>query len=203
MDDWQTFIIQTRRVVDSNGREFFYRVPPAWRIELQLWDLFKDIVEPNNVESYLNNYDLICKSVALLLETFPEIVEESFVSDEIERIFHEVWEFILPNPEDLKQSPKSSGGKKGEEESSMRYALSMLGVECGFLPEDVLNMPRQQVLLLTEAISQYISQKMKFQAAIHGADIEGGGAGTSNTAQIDSEEYWTNLKAQGLPIEVK
>jgi len=203
MDDWRDFVVQVRRVQDLKGREHSFTVPPSWKTELQFWELFESFsASTSTLQDHLSNFDLVAAAVALVLGISLERVDD-FSSEQIEGVFNEVFTHIIPNPTDVEVAVTQQKGKKKGQEFSLSDALAMFGSECGWLPADILEMPRKQVFLLAEAVTQYVAQKMKFQAAIHGADIEGGGAGTPGKAQIDSEEYWMNLQSQGLPVEVR
>ena len=201
MDDWQDFIVHTRRIKNLTGREFTYKIPPSWKTELLLWEYFKEFSSSFTLQDYLANFEHMVAAVALILDVSPEEVE-NFSSEQIELIFSGAWDHIIPDVEEVGKVSAPLKQKAAEQDATMAGALAMFGVECGWLPRDVLEMPRKQVLALASNVTHYVAQKMKFQAAIHGAEIEGG-AGKPDMTQIDSESYWRDLQSKGLPVEVK
>jgi hypothetical protein len=203
-NDWRDFIVRTRRIVDNAGCEHLLKIPPSWKIELQIWEIFESVTEAVDLEIYLQNFDLIVKVVALLLDLSVEYVEDNFESEEIEAIFSTVWVSISPNLEKAMEEAEFTAKSQAAESFSLSKALAMFSVECGWLPEHVLEMPRVQVLKLSTAIAEYIAQQMKFTAAIHGVSVDSEeGAGLDGDTQIKDETYWKDLAAQGIPVEVK
>ncbi|MEM4720583.1 MAG: hypothetical protein QXT73_00800 [Candidatus Methanomethylicaceae archaeon] len=200
MNDWHTFVTQTRLVTDQSGHTYSYLVPPSWKTELQLWDVFQELQLPHDLDSYLHSLDLVCAVVGIVLGIPRSVVENEFDFETVERVFEEVWSYINPAEiiEEEKSKTASTVSVSKDSEFNLANVLAMFGVECGYLPSDVLDMPRRQVIALAEAVSKYVSQKLKFQAAIHGAEVDG----EAEPAQIDNEDYWRSLAAKGLPVEV-
>lgn len=200
MNDWHTFVTQTRLVVGQSGRTYSYSIPPSWKIELQLWDIFQELQLPHDLDSYLHSLDLVCAVVGAVLGIPSSEVENEFDFETVEHVFEEVWSYINPTEiiEAEKARPDLDKTSHGVE-FNLANVLAMFGVECGYLPSDVLDMPRRQVIALAEAVSKYVSQKLKFQAAIHGAEVDS----EAEPAQIDNENYWQSLAAKGLPVEVR
>lgn len=200
-NEWKNYIVQTRWVTDSSGKEHFYQIPPSWKLELLIWDIFTDLDDPSqDLSSLINNYDYALQAVSLILDLKPEVIEESFTIDVIMAVFSEVWDCIAPTEEEVKGIITTKIGKVSDE-FTMDQCLAMFAVECGWEPARVLEMPKMQVVPLTEAISDYVAQRMRFQAAIHGVDVDEGAKDAVST-QIEDEGYWRDLSKE-LPVEVK
>lgn len=209
-NDWKTFIVTTKYVTDLQGFEYKYQIPPSWRSELLLWDILEN--SPNSqaadLESILSAFDAVSKAVTFILQIPKQKnIEDIFDGESIETVFTEIWESISTLPEKLVKSAKAAVHKGPEEEFSLATALALFATECGWTPDQVLSLPKIQVMSLVSAISDYISQNMKFQAAIHGIPLDEPGStltssSTPNSAQIDIEAQMLQFKAAGLPIEV-
>lgn len=198
-NEWKDYIVQTRRVIDSSGKEHTYQIPPSWKLELLIWDIFHSLELNQDIASTVDNFDLVMKAVSLVLDLEPTEIEELFALDDIEDIFAQIWVCIAPSEEELRLVETHVG--REQQSFTIDQALAMFAVECGWDPSRVLEMPKRQVIPLAEAISEYVSQRMKFQAAIHGIDVDEGAKGATNT-QIEDERYWKDLSKE-LPIEVK
>ncbi len=206
-NDWKSFIVTPYYVTDLNGVEYVFFLPPSWKTELLIWDILESSsgFEISDITSALAAVDSLSKIVALLLNFPPsKKVEELFDGETIENAFITTWHSILdstiPGTEG-KPLPASSPKK---EEFNLAQALAMFACECGWTPDQVLSLPKVQVVQLTQAISEYAGHRMKFQAAIHGCPLETGNDSASYApdAQIDIEKQISQFQEHGLPIEV-
>lgn len=198
-NEWKNYIVQTRWVTDSSGKEHSYQIPPSWKLELLIWDIFNALDSTQDLPSTLDNYTQAIIAVSLVLDMKAEDIEELFTIEEIMDIFGQIWDCIAPTAEEVLEVAKME--EKTKVDFSIDQALAMFAVECGWAPDRVLDMPKRQVVPLAEAISEYVSQRMKFTAAIHGVDVDEG-AKADVTTQIEDEKYWRDL-AKEIPVEVR
>jgi len=206
-NDWKSFIVTTKYVTDLQGVEYSYSIPPSWKTELLIWEILEQAPQVNveSIESALEAFEVICDVVTFVIN-FPrhQNIEESFDSEGIETVFTDVWQSVVDSSvKELAQAPSTTPPS----DFSLAQALAMFATECGWTPEQVLSLPKVQVLSLTTSISDYVTQRLKFQAAIHGVPLEGDGEGphsasSGDSAQIDIESQMMQFKAAGLPIEV-
>lgn len=210
-NDWKSFIVTTHYVTDLEGTDYSYQIPPTWKTELLVWDLLEKApgTKCESLHSVLEAFDSICQVVAMLLGVPKDKnVEDLFDSGSIEQVFTNIWESISNAiPENLIKAAKSATQQPPQEDFSLAQALAMFAVECGWLPEQVLNLPKIQVITLTSSISDYVSQSMKFQASIHGIPLDGSGSdsyssGTTDPTQINIEDELRQFQSAGLPVEV-
>ena len=209
-NDWKTFIVTTKYVTDLQGSEYRYQIPPSWKSELLIWDILENSpnVQAADLESILSAFDAVSEAVTFVLQIPKQKnIEDIFDGDTIEEVFTNVWESISTLPESVVKSAKEATKQKPTEDFSLSTALALFAAECGWTPDQVLALPKIQVMSLVSSISEYISQNMKFQAAIHGIPLDEPGStqtssSTSDPAQIDIEAQMMQFRAAGLPIEV-
>lgn len=207
-NEWKNFVVTIKYVTDLNGKRYSYQIPPAWKTELLIWDVLENSpeLEASDFESALNAVDTVCKILeVILIDLRPEdSIDEIFDSGTIESIFSDVWQSMQnANPKSFKDgSLVSTQTPSDTDDFSMAKALAMFACECGWTPEQVLALPKIQVIELTSAISEHTSQRLKFQAAIHGVPIEDS-ASSSVGAQINIEDQIREFSSMGLPVEVK
>jgi hypothetical protein len=208
-NDWKTFIVTTKYVTDLQGVEYAYQIPPSWKTELLVWEILESSPEVNatSLSSVLTAFDIISEAVTFILKLPKDNnIEDTFDGESIEQVFTEIWNCISVIPEHIVQSAKASQ-KTSSDEFSLSTALALFAAECGWTPEQVLSLPKVQVMCLVSSISEYVSQNMKFQAAIHGIPLEEERSDTTSSnspesAQIDIERQMRDFMAAGLPIEV-
>jgi hypothetical protein len=206
-NDWKSFVVTPHYVTDLNGREYSFLLPPSWKTELLIWEALETSsgLEIQTLDDALEAFDLISQTISVILNLPPsQKVDELFETESIESIFTSIWQTIVGEgtPNDLiKDLPKSLDSKA--EPFNFAQALAMFACECGWTPDQVLSLPKIQVVHLASAISEYVGHRMKFQAAIHGVpmDAEGTSSGTSPTAQIDIESQIEQFRKKGLAIE--
>lgn len=209
-NDWKTFIVTTKYVTDLQGVEYSYQIPPTWKTELLVWEILESSpnTDMSSLTSVLTAFDTISEAVSFILK-LPKNknIEDLFDGESIEQVFTHIWECISVVPEHIVKSAKSATQQSSSEEFSLSSALALFAAECGWTPEQVLALPKIQVMSLVTSISDYVSQNMKFQAAIHGIPLEEEGSAptssnSSEPAQIDIERQMREFQAAGLPIEV-
>ena len=202
MREWKLFVGTKKYVLDLHGVEYSYDLPPSWKVELQIWEIISRAgdLEITDLQTAFQTIDVLSEVVALVLGIPPtRNFDDLFCVEVIQQVFSDVW---LSLQDTKLQGVESTfaASEASPEGFSIAKALSMFAVECGWTPSQVLELPKVQVVELTKAISDYVSHKMKFQAAIHGVDVDGSKSG--DYTQIDNEDEMQKLKQQGLPIEV-
>lgn len=209
-NDWKIFIVTTKYVTDLNGSVYEYQIPPTWKTELLLWEILENSpdVDVTNLASITDAFEAVTHAVAFVLQIPDrEKIEDLFDGDSIERVFSDVWDSVSVIPDEVLKSAKEATNQKFTDDFSLSTALALFAAECGWTPDQVLSLPKVQVMSLVSSISDYVTQNMKFQAAIHGIPIEEPAGGSrssssSDSAQIDIEAQMMQFKAAGLPIEV-
>lgn len=206
-NDWKNFVVTIKYVTDLNGKKYFYQIPPSWKTELQIWEILENSsdLEVHDFESALSAVDTVCQIIGILLFEFPVdgCVEDCFDSSTIEQIFADIWQSIQgSSPQAIQELAGKSLPTTKTDDFSMASALAMFACECGWTPDQVLSLPKIQVIQLTSAISEHTSQRMKFHAAIHGVPISDDSSGTPIGAQINIEDQINEFRGQGLPVEV-
>jgi len=208
-NDWKSFVVTPLYLTDLNDTEYVINLPPSWKTELLIWDILEKTsgFDIKDYETAFDAVDSVCKILALLLNFPPsKKVEDLFDSGTIEATFAAVWNSIvetaIATPKTDKTSSKSSPPKA--DDFNLAQALAMFACECGWMPEQVLSLPKIQVMQLTQAISEYAGHRLRFQAAIHGCpiDSEPNSASSVPNTQIDIERQLQDFQAAGLPIEV-
>lgn len=206
-NDWKNFVVSTKHVSDLNGKIYTYQIPPAWKTELQIWEILESSpsLEVQDFDSALAAIDTVCQIVSILLPdlSIEDSIDNLFDSGTIESIFTDVWQSIMDStPQTPSETPTSPHSASKKADFSIASALAMFACECGWMPEQVLSLPKIQVIQLTSAISEHTSQRMKFQAAIHGVPIQDDSASPSFGTQINIEDQIQDFQTQGLPVEV-
>ena len=195
---------QNKTYADVNGVEFSITLPPSWILELQLWELLESTIL-KNPEQALGDPDSVIRALSFFNGLPIQEIEDRFDGETIEQMFLDLWESIKPLDEELKEAEKASLTVMEHEINLFTHSLAMFAVECGWAPQKVLSMPKRQINILGASISDYIANRLKFQAAIHGAELEGGTDNHSvqNVTRLDDADVLRDLQMKGLPIEVR
>jgi hypothetical protein len=202
---WHTFIVQSKTYVDVNGVKLTVSLPPSWIVELQLWEMLEETLLSNPLTSEMGDPESVIRALSFFSQLPVQEIEDRFDGDTIELMFLDLWESIKPSEEDVKEATKASVNVMQHEVNLFTHSLAMFAVECGWAPQKVLTMPKRQINILGAAISDYIANRLKFQAAIHGAELDGdsGGQSAQNVTRMDDADVLRGLQDKGLPIEVK
>jgi len=202
---WRAFLTQTKTYTDVNGVELTVTLPPSWLIELQLWE----ILEESLFDSFgktLGDPDSVIQALSFFTGLSIQEIEDRFSGDVIEQMFIDLWDSIKPETQEIQAAQKAEKSLLEHEVDLFTHSLAMFAVECGWTPMIVLSMPKRQINLLGSAVSDYVASRLKFHAAIHGAEIEGepGAQSAQNVTQLgDDVDILKQLQSQGLPIEVR
>ncbi len=202
---WKSFLVERHSVEDVNGNLIYYQVPPSWRLELQLWDLLETAFSKSpDLNEVFSDDEVVLDFVALALGISKSDVEERLDSESIESTFLDVWNYIAPTPDEIKTANEYMTTIEDMHKDLFSHAIAMFAVECGWFPDQILDLPKVQVSALGAAISTYLSDRMKFQASIHGAKLEGDESApdSSNFTKLDDEAALRGLQLDGLPIEI-
>ena len=202
---WHVFVEQIKTYVDVNGVELIVSLPPSWIVELQLWELLEETFLINPDSPNIGDPESVIQALSFFNHLSVQEIEERFDGETIELMFLDLWESIKPTKEDIKEASKASVNVMQHEINLFTHSLAMFAVECGWTPQKVLTMPKRQINILGAAISDYIANRLKFQAAIHGAELDGdsGGQSAQNVTRMDDADVLRGLQDKGLPIEVK
>jgi hypothetical protein len=205
VNSWHVFVTQNKTYVDVNGVELTITLPPSWIVELQLWEQLESTLLSNPLEATMGDPETVIQALSFFIGLSIQEIEDRFDSDTIELMFLDLWESIKPSENDLQEAEKTSSSIMEHEINLFTHSLAMFAVECGWAPHKVLSMPKRQINLLGAAISDYIGNRLKFQAAIHGAEIDGGSDAQSaqNVTRLDDADVLRDLQMKGLPIEVQ
>jgi hypothetical protein len=202
---WHTFIVQSKTYVDVNGVKLTVSLPPSWIVELQLWEMLEETLLSNPLTNEMGDPESVIQALSFFNQLSVQEIEDRFDGDTIELMFLDLWKSIKPSEEDVKEATKASVNVMQHEVNLFTHSLAMFAVECGWAPQKVLTMPKRQINILGAAISDYIANRLKFQAAIHGAELDGdsGGQSAQNVTRMDDADVLRGLQAKGLPIEVQ
>ena len=202
---WHTFIVQSKTYVDVNGVKLTVSLPPSWIVELQLWEMLEETLLGNPLSNEMGDPESVIQALSFFNQLPVQEIEDRFDGDTIELMFLDLWESIKPTEEDVKEASKAAVNVMQHEINLFTHSLAMFAVECGWAPQKVLTMPKRQINILGAAISDYIANRLKFQAAIHGAELDGdsGGQSAQNVTRMDDADVLRGLQAKGLPIEVQ
>jgi len=202
---WRVFVVQNKTYVDVNGVEFTITLPPSWIVELQLWEQLESTLLSNPLEAASGDPESVIQALSLFYGLPVQEIEDRFDGDTIEAMFLDLWESIKPSEDDVHEAQKASTSIIQHKINLFTHSLAMFAVECGWAPQKVLSMPKRQINLLGAAISDYIGSRLKFQAAIHGAELDGDASDQSaqNVTRLDDTDVLRDLQMKGLPIEVQ
>lgn len=205
-NDWKNFVVSIKYATDLNGKKYSYQVPPSWKTELQIWEILENSpsMEISDLNSAFTAVDTVCQILNVILNDLSpdDVIEDLFDSATIEQVFTDIWKTIIDAPQAMQESIVGET-PRSDENFSIAGALAMFACECGWMPEQVLSLPKIQVVQLTSAISEHTSQRLKFQAAIHGVPISEDSASPSMGTQINIEDQINEFRSQGLPVEVQ
>ena len=202
---WKAFLVEKRVIFDVDDIPIKYQVPPSWRLELQLWDLLENAFRQRpSLEEVFADDVLVLEFVALALQISVSEVESRLDSEAIESTFLDVWKHIAPTPEELQDVEGQVAEIEKLDKDLFTHAIAMFAVECGWFPNQVLDLPKIQVSTLGTSVSNYLADKMKFQATIHGARMDGDSAPEEgDLIKLDDETALRGLQLDGLPIEIR
>lgn len=202
---WKVFLTKTKTYTDVNGVELTVTLPPSWIVELQLWELLEETLLINPLESSLGDPETVIGALSFFTGLSVSEIEDRFDSDTIELMFFDLWESIRPLEEEVHEAEKASMTVMQQEINLFTHSLAMFAVECGWAPLKVLSMPKRQINMLGAAVSDYIANRLRFQAAIHGAELDGDdqSQSTQNVTKLDDADVLRDLQMKGLPIEVR
>jgi len=202
---WKVFLTKTKTYTDVNGVELTVTLPPSWIVELQLWELLEETLLINPLESSLGDPETVIGALSFFTGLSVSEIEDRFDSDTIELMFLDLWESIRPLEEEVHKAEKASMTVMQQEINLFTHSLAMFAVECGWAPLKVLSMPKRQINMLGAAVSDYIANRLRFQAAIHGAELDGDdqSQSTQNVTKLDDADVLRDLQMKGLPIEVR
>lgn len=202
---WKVFLTKTKTYTDVNGVELTVTLPPSWIVELQLWELLEETLLINPLESSLGDPETVIGALSFFTGLSVSEIEDRFDSDTIELMFLDLWESIRPLEEEVHEAEKASMTVMQQEINLFTHSLAMFAVECGWAPLKVLSMPKRQINMLGAAVSDYIANRLRFQAAIHGAELDGDdqSQSTQNVTKLDDADVLRDLQMKGLPIEVR
>jgi hypothetical protein len=202
---WKVFLTQTKTYVDVNGNGLTITLPPSWIVELQLWEMLESSLLNNPQEFGFGDPESVIQALSFFTGLSVSEIENRFDSETIELMFFDLWESIKPLDEEVKEAEQASMTVMQQEVNLFTHSLAMFAVECGWAPYKVLSMPKRQINMLGAAVSDYIANRLRFQAAIHGAELDGDDAGknTQNVTKLDDIDVLRDLQMKGLPIEVQ
>lgn len=204
-NSWRVFVSQHKTYVDVDGVELTVTLPPSWIVELQLWEQLESTLLSSPLEAASGDPESVIQALSFFCGLPVQEIEDRFDGDTIELMFLDLWESIKPSENDLREAKKSSTSIMQHEINLFTHSLAMFAVECGWAPQKVLSMPKRQINILGAAISDYIGSRLKFQAAIHGAELDGesGDQNAQNVTRLDDTDVLRDLQMKGLPIEVQ
>jgi len=205
VNSWHAFVVQNKTYADVNGVELIVSLPPSWIVELQLWEMLEETLLVNPLSNEMGDPESVIQALSFFIQLPIQEIEDRFDGDTIESMFLDLWDSIKPSEDDVKEAVKVSRNIIQHEINLFTHSLAMFAVECGWTPQKVLMMPKRQINILGAAISDYIANRLKFQAAIHGAEFDGdsGGQSAQNVTRMDDADVLRGLQAKGLPIEVQ
>lgn len=204
-NSWHAFLVQTKTYVDVNNVELTLTLPPSWIVELQLWELLETSLL-SSLDATLGDPDSVIQALSFFTGLSVIEIEDRFDGETIEKMFIDLWEAIKPQDNEIAEAQKAEKTLVEHEVDLFTHSLAMFAVECGWVPMKVLSMPKRQINILGSAISEYVANRLRFQAAIHGAEIEGEPSGKSaqNVTQLGEDvDILRDLQSRGLPIEVR
>ena len=204
-NSWHAFLVQSKTYVDVDDVELTVSLPPSWLVELQLWEMLESSLL-SSIEISVADPDSIIHALSLFTGLTVQEIEDRFDGSTIEQMFIDLWESIKPQDQEIEEAKKAEKTLVEHEVDLFTHSLAMFAVECGWVPMKVLSMPKRQINILGSSISQYVSDRLRFQAAIHGAEIDGesGGKSAQNVTQLgDDIDLLRDLQSRGLPIEVR